>query len=189
MTSVGPGRDIEAMARSEASGDGTVEFSRTEACHQEMLRQGVNAEDLRSEREALNAHRQALSKGNLRPALTAREQMILRAADVPAILRGWAVIPLEDKILVKYASFKEGYVCETCQGSGHSDKQCPACEGKREVPPREGWAPRPCTVCTIVGAENRPPRACGFTPCPACGGSGLAPGILAIPDESKQDHS
>jgi co-chaperonin GroES (HSP10) len=152
-----------------------------------MLRQGVNAEDL-GERVHLKEAGGGWLHADVRN-ISEREIMLGRAEGVPAILRGWAIVPLEDKLLVRYASFKEGYVCTTCDGSGKSIMLCTACRGKRLVAPREGWTDRPCSECVVVGAEGREPRPCGYSPCPECRGSGLAPGILAIPDESKQDHS
>jgi co-chaperonin GroES (HSP10) len=41
----------------------------------------------------------------------------------------------------------------------------------------------------VVGAKDMKPHSCGHLPCPTCSGSGLAEGVMAIPDASQQDHS
>lgn len=158
--------ELRALANLERSGDGTLSMTRAESAAQEMIRGG----------EGL-------------PAPVTRTELLSRALRVPPILRGWSITPLDDRVLVRYASFREGYVCETCDGAGHGEETCPRCLGLRKIVRSEGWKPEDCPDCRIVGAENQAPSSCGKVPCAVCNGSGLANGVLAIPDSSKQDHS
>jgi co-chaperonin GroES (HSP10) len=147
-----------------------------------------------------------------------RADLLRRAEASPAILRGWSITPLEDRILVEFAPFDEGYVCESCKGSGRTEekcnpcggsgkivrsetRECIACDASGEILPgkkcnRCGGVHYltetnevACESCKVVGAHGTMPMACGFVPCGQCGGSGLAPGVMAVPDTTKQDHS
>lgn len=173
-------REFNAMVGNDRSSDGVVDFTRAHAAEQEIVRGNdfwVN--------EKVEQNPAALSAWKPDPRV---KLLDLSQASQP-LLRGWSITPLDDRLLVKYASFKEGYVCESCQGVGHLKFECLSCKGTKSIVRKEGWKPECCPDCVIVGSENQVPAACGFTPCAGCKGSGLAPGVLAIPDASKQDHS
>lgn len=173
-------REFQAMVNADRSSDGTVGFTRAHSAEQEIIREGVRLGEL------------GFAPGNVsfsKPARNKRRALLEAAKKAAPMLRGWSLTPLDDKLLVRYASFKEGYVCESCQGEGHTDETCTTCLGMKQYSRKEGWKREPCPDCVIVGSENQTPFSCGSKPCPECKGSGLAPGVLAIPDASKQDHS
>jgi co-chaperonin GroES (HSP10) len=121
-----------------------------------------------------------------------RQHLLLRAHATPSILREWSLTPTDDRLMIKYASFREGYVCTACDGKGHSEQSCSACGGTKKVQ----WQDRlgndkfePCTHCLFTGSEAMTPVVHGKEPCETCKGNGLAKGVLAIPDEAKRDHS
>ncbi|MHB1952832.1 MAG: hypothetical protein ACYCOU_03705 [Sulfobacillus sp.] len=167
-------RELEALVDNDRASDGTVSFTRAHAAEQEILRDRFQKAD---------------EKHSFGFGMNPREVLLALAEQSKPLLRGWSITPLDDRILVQYASFKEGYVCEVCQGIGHRGCPCETCLGLKQIVHKEGWKPRPCPDCVIVGSENTVPSSCGFVPCKVCNGSGLAPGVLAIPDASKQDHS
>jgi len=162
-------REFQAMVENDRSSDGTVSFSRAHAAEQEMMRGDVG--------------------GALAWNPSKRDVLLSLAEGSKPLLRGWSITPLDDRLLVRYASFKEGYVCEECQGAGHTNRTCETCVGLKQFVRKEGWKPEACPDCVIVGHDGQVPASSGFTPCADCKGSGLAPGVLAIPDASKQDHS
>ncbi len=171
-------RELEALVDNDRASDGTVSFTRAHAAEQEIVREGKTWIDDGNGFSHL-ANRRDVE----------RQTLLALAEQSKPLLRGWSITPLDDRILVQYASFKEGYVCEVCQGIGHRGCPCETCLGLKQIVRKEGWKPEPCPDCVIVGSENTVPSSCGFVPCKVCNGSGLAPGVLAIPDASKQDHS
>ena len=167
-------REFQAMVENDRSSDGTVSFSRAHSAEQEMVREGETwIGDPKEIQHLANK----------------RDVLLSLAEGSKTLLRGWSITPLDDRLLVKYASFKEGYVCETCQGTGHTNQTCETCVGLKQFVRKEGWKPEACPDCVIVGHDGQVPASSGFVPCLDCKGSGLAPGVLAIPDASKQDHS
>jgi co-chaperonin GroES (HSP10) len=173
-------REFNAMVENDRSTDGTVSFSRAHSAEQEIVRGEVFKTDAEAVRHIMKV------EGRIGWPRTA---LLALSKDSQPLLRGWSITPLDDRLLVKYASFKEGYVCETCDGRGHEPAACLSCLGIGSIIRKEGWKPEPCPDCVIVGSENKIPASCGHIPCNGCKGSGLAPGVLAIPDASKQDHS
>lgn len=167
-------REFQAFVDNDRSTDGTVSFTRAHSAEQELIRGDGSP---------------ALFAGKLQRADSKRDTLLSLSADSRPLLRGWSITPLDDRLLVKYASFKEGYICETCAGQGHLGYECVTCNGTKQFVRKEGWKLEPCKDCIVVGSDNQTPQACGYTPCLDCKGSGLAPGVLAIPDASKQDHS
>jgi co-chaperonin GroES (HSP10) len=162
--------ETRALEGIDRSSDGTLRFSRAHSAEQELVRDGLEIREYAYD------------------GPSGRASLLINASAAPPLLRGWSITPLDDRLLVEYASFKEGYVCEACQGSGMSKIPCATCQGtkKQEIKPGRFEA---CDRCRIVGADAHEPSSCGFYPCVGCNGSGLAPGILAMPDSSKQDHS
>jgi co-chaperonin GroES (HSP10) len=160
--------ETKAIEATERTSDGTLSFSRAQMAEAEIVRDSF-------------APSNAAEYG--------RALLLLSAEESPAILHGWSMTPLDDRLIVKYASHREGYVCEECSGSGMTDSVCPVCNGYKKRSPKPGWKEEPCPDCKIIGSESMTPSSCGFIPCGSCKGTGLAPGVMAIPDASKQDHS
>lgn len=165
--------ETKAMEHLDRTSDGTMSFSRAQMCEAEIERDSMAQFGAPQEVNIWNP----------------RSELLGRAAASPGILRGWSMTPLDDRIMVRYASFREGYVCEVCDGSGHTDSVCETCLGLKRYTPKPSRPNEACPDCRIVGSENMTPTSCGKVPCPSCSGSGLAPGVMAIPDASKQDHS
>ena len=175
VTLSGETAETRALEANDRSGDGTLAFSRAQSAEQELERDGIKR------LLALPSHFEEGQDGH-------RQILLNNASLARPLLRGWSITPLDDRLLVEYASHKEGYVCETCQGSGSTDLPCDICSGAKKVEYKPGRF-GDCGACRIVGAEVREPFISGKKPCPACAGSGLASGVMAIPDASKQDHS
>lgn len=168
-------REVEQYVEADRVSDGTVGTTRAQHTEAEMVRDegGLYQNP---------AYAMADPRGDL----------LRRAVVAPPVLRYWSVTPLDDRLLVKYASFREGYVCETCDGSGESGQPCTACHGKRMVPGEDRLGNQkmePCTHCRLTGAERREPTVTGKEPCAKCKGNGLAHSVLAVPDEAQRDHS
>lgn len=182
----------------ERMSDGIVGLTRSQSVEQELERDGIVS-----------------LKGE-------RNDLLARSSVSPPVLRGWSITPLDDRILVEYASYKEGYACDLCKGKCHTGSLCQTCMGARfrivdELDPcrvcngtgkylglassdepctrcggEKGTARKmsiACQDCSVVGENGQNLSPTGFAKCVSCSGSGLAPGVMAIPDESKQDHS
>ena len=160
--------EIRALIDRDYSTDGTIATSRAHSAEQELQREGLR---------------------EYNPYEHDRARLIEMASNAPAMLNGWSVTPLDDRLVVEYASFREGYVCTECQGEGHTNQECDICHGKKTVVVKDGWKPETCGACRIIGSDRLEPYASGFKPCEKCGGTGLAPGVFAIPETSQQDHS
>lgn len=192
----GETNEIKALKELDRSTDGTLSFTRAQNVEQDLIR---------------DAGVQSLS-------LQSRANLMVLSASSPAILRGWSITPLDDRLLVQFASYKEDYVCPDCKGKCHGEQICQVCSGNKYLENREFkkcfacdgkkfivlgtpcgrcagqggvWEEKkdPCLNCSVVGEKGQSLLPSGFEKCHACSGSGLAPGVLAIPDESKQDHS
>lgn len=121
-----------------------------------------------------------------------RDSLLRRASKSPAILREYSLTPTDDRLLVKYASFREGYVCTACDGEGHGVQNCTNCQGTKKVHTSDRFGKTTsdwCHHCRVTGSESLEPKVTGFEPCANCNGTGLARGVLAVPDEAKRDHS
>ena len=161
--------DIRALESVDRSSDGTISRTRSQSCEADMERD--------------------MPYSGVIIAQDQRKRLLEQSSIAPKILRNWSITPLDDRILVVYASFREGYVCETCDGKGHSDVVCLGCGGSKKKAKRLGSEMVDCPDCRIVGSEGLFPLSCGNQPCLSCLGTGLAPGVTAMPDVSKQDHS
>ncbi len=166
---VGETPETHALERNDLSSDGVFSRTRAQACEADMVRDDPFQPGI-----ALRG--------------IERSQLIQAAAAAPAIMNGVAITPLDDRLIVRYASFREGYVCEACDGMGHSNLACTQCLGLKKVV-YEGKSPKECTLCRVVGAENMQPQATGKQRCEVCQGSGLKNSRIAVPDQTKQDHS
>jgi co-chaperonin GroES (HSP10) len=172
---VGETAETHALERNDLSSDGVFSQTRAQACEAEMVRD-----------DAYPIMRMPFDP---QAGDWPRDRLLSAAAETPAIMQGSAITPLDDRLIVRYASFREGYVCETCDGTGHSDLACEQCFGLKKVtfPPDAKF--KECTACRIVGAEGREPKPTGKQRCEVCKGSGLKNSAIAIPDQSQQDHS
>lgn len=167
----GDSLELQGLRDADRSTDGVVSMTRAHSAEQEMLRDGMTMQ--------LNpVHRK-----------DPRGRLLSCAEESPAVLRGWSITPLDDRILVEFASFKEGYVCTECKGSGMGEEVCASCGGTAKYVSKRGHEAEACSDCRIVGFEGLTRYSCGWKPCSGCKGTGLAPGVMAIPDSSKQDHS
>lgn len=173
-------REAEAMIEGDRSSDGV--FSGTRA-------HGAEAELIRDSAEMA----QPVWDGSQSDVKLDRFKLLVRAAEAPEVLGGWSVTPLDDRLLVRYASFREGYVCETCDGSGADVQDCTTCLGLKKIVLKDRFGnekgTEPCPDCLVVGATGRELKPSGKMKCGVCKGSGLKRSGIAIPDESQQDHS
>jgi co-chaperonin GroES (HSP10) len=180
-----------ALERGDLSGDGTFFQTRAQQTESELVR------DQPYIWEPPAGWTPVQKESSEMPS--ARTRLLSEAKRAPAILRGASVTPMGDRIIVRYASHREGYVCETCDGSGHSDLACEVCLGLKKISSADRFGKVTtdvCTHCSVVGSESifndkvfATPKATGKEPCSHCHGSGLQNGSLAVPDASKQDHS
>jgi co-chaperonin GroES (HSP10) len=178
---VGETRETHALERNDLSGDGVFQSTRAQACEAEMIRDDPNGPNDRPD----SVFWAAVGAKSPDPRLA----LLLASSQAPSIMRGMAITPLDDRLIVRYASFREGYVCETCDGLGHNDQPCSQCFGLKKVVYSPGQAAKECTFCRFVGAEGMEPKPTGKQGCDVCKGSGLKNSSIAIPDASKQDHS
>lgn len=167
--------EVRAFAAIDRSTDGVISTTRSQSCEADLAR------DLPAGGEALDRYVQDFNQE--------RKRLLGQSELAPVILRNWKITPLDDRILVEYASFREGYVCETCDGKGFSELVCLGCEGKKKKAKRLSSEMIDCPDCRVVGSEALRPFSSGYIPCEVCLGTGLAKGVTAMPDVSKQDHS
>lgn len=194
--------EVRALEGIDRSSDGTIATTRAQSCEADLARDlpyGGAALSSSEYMQKLAAAKTAWNEDGIHVAglaggkpfldAPARQALLYQSSIAPAILRNWTITPLDDRILVVYASFREGYVCETCDGKGHSELTCLGCGGAKKKTKRLGGDPIECPDCRVVGSEALRPFSSGFIPCGSCLGTGLAPGVTAMPDVSKQDHS
>lgn len=165
--------EVRALEGVDRSSDGTIATTRAQSCEADLAR------DL-----PYGGREATINEFGLE-----RERLLWQSGKAPQILRNWTITPLDDRILVVYASFREGYVCETCDGKGFSELICLGCGGAKKKAKRLSSELIDCPDCRVVGSEALRPFSSGFVPCGSCLGTGLAPGVTAMPDVSKQDHS
>ncbi len=166
-------REFDAFVENERVSDGVVGVGRAASCGMEIERAGLDLGLGGSGSEAGDA----------------REALLARARGQEPLVNGWSLTPLDDKLLVAYTPFREGYVCEMCDGEGWVEGVCERCLGLKKIVRKEGWKPEDCPDCGVVGWKGREKVSSGKPVCGRCGGTGLREGLLAVPDESQQDHS
>lgn len=173
--------EVEGYVEADRVSDGTVGTTRQQHTEAEMMRE-----------EGWQGHIAAHLHAGEIAFSDPRGDLLRRAAATPPVLREYAMAPLDDRLLIKYASFREGYVCTTCDGSGASVQDCTFCHGTKRMQFQDRLGNdkfEACTHCYYTGSEAMTPSLHGKEPCETCKGNGLAKGVLAIPDEAKRDHS